>query len=460
MRRLHLVGVLVLGVLCAQWHLSCRTLPSAPTRPNVVLLMADDMGWGDMGPEATTLTPHLDALAASGLSFNRFYAAAPVCSPTRGSVLTGRHPSRYGITGANAGHLPAEEHTLAEYLAEAGYATGHFGKWHLGTLTTEKRDSNRGRSGKTKHYSPPWEHGFEVCFSTEAKVPTYDPMVDPKTGEAYGTAYWTGPREEVLDDLDGDDSALIMDRALEFIDEATDTGRSFFAVVWFHAPHKPVVAGPEHLARHPGHEGQAQHYRGCLSAMDDQVGRLRTALRERGVADETMVWFTSDNGPEGNNDTLGTTRGLRGRKRSLFEGGVRVPGLLEWPERIPAGEETDVPAVTSDYLPTVLSLLGLEHRDDRAIDGVDLGRFLRGEGGERSRPIGFRSGGKQTWIDGRFKIQRNGKSKPVRLFDLHLDPGESEDLAVGDSERAGRMQTALDLWQSSCESSAAGGDYR
>jgi len=460
MRRLHFVVPLALGVIGLVWSSACRALPFAQTRPNVILLMADDMGWGDLGPGATTLTPHLDAMSANGLTFHRFYAAAPVCSPTRGSALTGRHPSRYGITGANAGHLPAAEHTLAEYLEEAGYATGHFGKWHLGTLTTEKKDSNRGRPGKKQHYSPPWEHGFDVCFSTEAKVPTYDPMVDPKTGKPYGTAYWTGPGEEVLDDLDGDDSALIMDRALEFIDEATDTGRPFFAVVWFHAPHKPVVAGPEHLARHPGHEGQAQHYRGCLSAMDDQVGRLRAALRAQGVADETMVWFCSDNGPEGNNNTLGTTRGLRGRKRSLFEGGVRVPGLLEWPERVSAGGETDVPAVTSDYLPTVLSLLGLELRDDRPIDGVDLGSLLEGGGGGRSRPIGFRSGGKQAWVDGRYKIQRNGKNKPVRLFDLHLDPCETGDLDEVDLERAGDMQAALDLWCSSCETSAAGGDYR
>jgi len=440
--------------------LSCRSLSVGTQQPNIVLVMADDMGWGDMGPGATTLTPELDLMAESGLTFHRFYAAAPVCSPTRGSVLTGRHPSRYGISNANVGHLPAEEHTLAEYLKEAGYATGHFGKWHLGTLTTEKEDSNRGGPGKTKHYSPPWEHGFDVCFSTEAKVPTYDPTVDPGTGEPYGTAYWTGPGEEVQDELRGDDSALIMDRALEFIEASTEEGRPFFAVVWFHAPHKPVVAGPEHLARHPDRKGSAQHYRGCLSAMDDQVGRLRTALRERGVADETMVWFTSDNGPEGNNDTLGTTRGLRGRKRSLYEGGVRVPGILEWPARVQAGTETETPAVTSDYLPTVLSLLGLELRDERPIDGVDLAPLLMGGESARPWPIGFRSGGKQAWVDGRYKMHMSEKGKTVRLYDLHLDPGELEDLADRDPGRVDHLISAFTLWKTSCESSAAGNDYR
>lgn len=446
--------------VCASSGLSCRSLGGATLRPNVVLVMADDMGWGDMGPGATTLTPELDLMAESGLTFHRFYAAAPVCSPTRGSVLTGRHPSRYGISNANVGRLPAEEHTLAEYLKEVGYVTGHFGKWHLGTLTTEKKDSNRGGPGKTGNYSPPWEHGFDVCFSTEAKVPTYDPMVDPGTGEPYGTAYWTGPGEEVQDELRGDDSALIMDRALEFIEASTEEGRPFFAVVWFHAPHKPVVAGPEHLARHPDRKGSAQHYRGCLSAMDDQVGRLRTALRERGVADETMVWFTSDNGPEGSNNTLGTTRGLRGRKRSLYEGGVRVPGILEWPARVEAGSETETPVVTSDYLPTILSALGVDLRDERTLDGVDLSPLLHGEVAPREQAIGFHSGGRQAWIDGSYKLVKNGKDKPFGLYDLNNDPAESADLAAEHPQRVERMRGALERWRASCAVSAAGEDYR
>ena len=457
---MHLVAPLVFGVLSWGAGGSCKTIPPEPVRANVILVMADDMGWGDLGEGQTTLTPQLDTMAANGLSFTRFYAAAPVCSPTRGSVLTGRHPSRYGITGANTGHMPADEHTLAEYLHEAGYATGHFGKWHLGTLTTEKKDSNRGRKGKTKHYAPPWEHGFKVCFSTEAKVPTLDPMVDPKSGGVYGTAYWTGPKEEVLDDLKGDDSALIMDRALAFIAEVSDAGQPFFAVVWFHAPHRPVVASEEHLARHPDWKGEAQHYRGCLSAMDDQIGRLRAALREHEIADETMLWFCSDNGPEGKNETLGTTCGLRGRKRSLHEGGVRVPGILEWPERVSAGTVTDVPAVTSDYLPTILGALGIELRDERPMDGLDLRAQLWGEDQERSRGIGFCSAKEQTWIHGNYKIHVRGKGEPVRLYDLRSDPGERDDLAQEDAERAERMRAALAAWSASCALSAAGDDYR
>ena len=186
-----------------------------PGRPNVILVMTDDQGWGDTGYNGhpTLKTPHLDRMAGQGLRFDRFYSGAPVCSPTRGSCLTGRHPYRYGITFANAGHLKKEEITLAEALKVLGYTTGHFGKWHLGTLTTQVRESNRGGPGSERIYSPPWENGFDTCFSTEAKVPTWDPMKAPGAGRPYGTHYWTGPGKRETENLDGDDSRVIMDRA-------------------------------------------------------------------------------------------------------------------------------------------------------------------------------------------------------------------------------------------------------
>jgi len=163
-------------------------------------------------------------MAGSGIQFNRFYSAAPVCSPTRGSCLTGRHPYRYGIFSANIGYLRDEELNLAEVLKDQGYVTGHFGKWHLGTLTTSEYDANRGRPGDSSHYSPPWENGFDVSFSTESKVPTWDPMITPHEssgdigkrvpGDHFGTYYWTGPGEKVTENLEGDDSRIIMDRVV------------------------------------------------------------------------------------------------------------------------------------------------------------------------------------------------------------------------------------------------------
>jgi arylsulfatase A-like enzyme len=362
-----------------------------------------------------------------------------------------------GIRGANSGHLPPEEHTLAEALRAAGYTTGHFGKWHLGTLTTEVKDSNRGRPGATEHYSPPWEHGFDRCFSTEAKVPTFDPMITPPRehggvarslvpGGPYGTAYWTGPGERVTEGLEGDDSTLIMDRALQFMDGAAAEGRPFLAVVWFHAPHLPVVADAERARRFADLPLQEQHFLGCLEAVDHNVGRLRQRLRELGIADDTLVWFTSDNGPEGKPDSgLGSTGPFRGRKRSLREGGVRVPGIVEWPAGL-APAVIDVPSGTVDTLPTVLAAAGLP-LPDAALDGVDLGPLLRGESADRGEGMGFRHKGAEAWTRGRWKIHRKGK-EPFTLHDLEADPGETHDLAAVNPELVAELQRELAAWSS------------
>ena len=372
--------------------------------------MADDMGWADWGWGASAgasrtgdpvhphlETPHLDRLAASGVTFERFYAAAPVCSPTRGSVLTGRHPRRYGIRGANSGHLLESEVTLAELLKDAGYATGFFGKWHLGTFTTTEKDSNRGgREKHAQHFSPPGRHGFDEWFATEAKVPTHDPMVHPDTGEPYGTAYWRTDGSKETENLDGDDSRVIVDRALPFVRACAEEQRPFLAVVWFHAPHLPVVAGEEDLARYAHVESrpagrqtaETRSYLACLSALDREVGRIVDALDELGLRDDTIVWFMSDNGPEGKDDAAGSTGGLRGRKRALYEGGVRVPGIVSWPARLAARTRAATPAVTSDILPTVAEWVGLPAPDLR-LDGASLaGRLTPGPAAVRP-PIGF-----------------------------------------------------------------------
>ncbi len=173
-RNRHLL--LVIATLAAM--LPALSAAAARQRPNVILCMTDDQGWGDTAYNGNPVlkTPHLDEMARSGIRFDRFYAGAPVCSPTRGSALTGRHPYRYGIPFANSGHMLPQEITLAEALKTQGYTTGHFGKWHLGTLTTKIRDSNRGRPGDATHYSPPAQNGLDVDFSTEAKVPNWNAL--------------------------------------------------------------------------------------------------------------------------------------------------------------------------------------------------------------------------------------------------------------------------------------------
>ncbi len=392
---------------------------TSPQKPNVILAMTDDQGWGDAGYQGHPVlkTPHLDAMAAAGIRFNRFYSGAPVCSPTRGSALTGRHPYRYGIPFANNGHMLKQEITLAEALKTQGYTTGHFGKWHLGTLTTKIKDSNRGTPGDATHYSPPWDNGFDVCFSTEAKVPTWDPMKRPGSDAPYGTHYFNTDGSVATENLDGDDSRVIMDRAIPFIRGAVERGKPFLAVVWFHTPHLPCVAGPKYRAMYEDVSGANPAYHGCITAMDEQLGRLRSELRELDVAENTMLWFCSDNGPEGSSSAPGSAGHLRGRKRSLFEGGVRVPGLLVWPAKIKSPRVVDVPCSTLDYFPTVLDALGFQMQGQPTpIDGVSLLPLIEGKMSERPRPIGFQSSGQVSLVDNRYKLIKSGgrQRKPKR----------------------------------------------
>lgn len=464
--RRHFLRCFAGGVLSITFPRIVLSETKSADKPNIILCMADDLGWGDPGFNGNTIiqTPHLDRMARAGMRFTRFYSGAPVCSPTRGSCLTGRHPYRYGIYFANSGHMPKEEITLAEALKSQGYTTGHFGKWHLGTLTKTEKDSNRGGPKGAEHYSPPWENGFDVCFSTEAKVPTWNPMKSPDSDKHYGTYYWKQDGTKETENLEGDDSRVIMDRAVPFIRNAAKKSTPFFAVVWFHTPHLPVIAGPKHRAIYSQYSEDEQHYYGCITALDEQMGRLRGELRSLGIADHTMLWFCSDNGPEGKNGKQGRTRGsagpFRGRKRSLFEGGVRVPGLLEWPSKVKAGRVTDIPCSTSDYFPTVLDALGFRMKGQpEPIDGVSLLPLIEGKMTERPLPIGFESRNQVSLTDNRYKIYSKDKGKSYMLFDLLDDPGETEDLAAEKPQILKAMKTKLDRWRATCKKSLNGKDY-
>ena len=255
-----------------------------------------------------------------------------------------------------------------------------------------------------------------------------------------------------------------MDRAVPFIEKAAKNKQPFFAIVWFHTPHLPVVAGPKHAAMYSKYDTYKKNYYGCVTAMDEQVGRLRATLKKAGVADDTIITFCSDNGPEGNGQRRQAAQDRsRGRKRSLHEGGIRVPGLIEWPARIKPGTATDYPAVTSDYLPTLLDILASRCPTPAPSTAEPPARAAR-RFRARAAPIGFAYGGKVALTDNRYKIIKAGSSRSKKnnknknkkndaaassksnstagymLFDLIDDPGEKNDIAAKHPTSSRRWQ--------------------
>ena len=457
-------------------------------RPNIVFLVADDLGWGDTAYNGHPVvkTPQLDAMASEGVRLDRFYAAAPVCSPTRGSILTGRHPSRYGINWASEGSMPAGEVTLAEVLRDAGYRTGHFGKWHLGQLSRTLRQGRRNEVDPAR-YSPPWENGFTTCFSTEGSVPTYNPYYYTNTtdrfdhiikqdAETVGRAhrwaenYWMG-RGTFLDEApEGDDSRIIMDRVIDFVRESRD--EPFFACVWFHTPHTPVAAGRDTREPYLGLSPDEQHWYGCITALDDQVGRLRQELRRLGVAENTVVIFLSDNGPSYTHK-LGRAGPHRGWKASLLEGGIRVPAIVEWPRELSGGRVISVPLVTSDLFPTMVELVGAGVKHQPPLDGIDILQILAGQTITRNVPIYFQSPLKNAndpWArpdtyqaavqTDEFKLLTLDSGKSWQLYDLTSDPGELDDLSAIHPDLVTALSAEMISWSESCRQSSQGVDYQ
>ena len=423
----------------------------AVEKPNFILMMADDLGWGELaynGLNPHIKTPNLDEMSRNGIRFDRFYSASAVCSPTRASVMTGRNPTRQGIANANAGHMLPEEITIAEAVKTVGYTTGHFGKWHLGTLTTEIKDSNRGAPGVKSHFSPPWINGFDVCFSTEAKTPTYNPygdVTDDTPFGTYGTSYWNEKGERmngITENITGDDSKVIMDRVIPFIQNAVASQTPFLSVIWFHTPHKPISSSQEDMDLYPGLKGNA--YYGCITALDRQVGRLRAELKTLGIADHTVVFFTSDNGPE--NGTPYYLGNFSGNKRSLHEGGIRVAGLMEWPEMVPEQRVTDFPAFTSDYYPTILDIIGIKIKEQTLpLDGISLLPFIEGKMTERDAPMVFKFSSQKALILGDYKLYKSNNSNWM-LYNLANDVGEKNNVSDLEPDKHAELLAIMDEW--------------
>ncbi len=447
------------------------TNPAKPARPNIIIVLTDDQGWGDVGYNGHPhiKTPHLDAMAKAGMRFDRFYAAASTCSPTRATCLNGRNNWRVNITSPlriGEAHLTAEEITLPEAIKASGYISGHFGKWHIGGFTDEAG----------VHKMTPGMAGFDHWFSTPNVLPTYDPYAK---GYKAGTKemYWDNgrniPMEEARKDpaLRGDDAAIVMNKAMGFIRTQAKAVKPFFAFVCFHNVHTPLGRNPELIKLYPKCSTQEQTYFSNITAIDTQVGRLRKELRTLGIADNTMLWFASDNGPnlkgkknvkfakaqggKFNYTPIGSTGAFRGWKRHMHEGGVRVPGILEWPAKIKTGRITSFPAVTTDYFPTVLDALGIPLPKDRAYDGISLMPLIEGDAVRRKKAIGFHCNGWDAWTEHQYKIVRQNKKAEWELYDLLEDPFEEHDLAKTKSDVVGRMVHEFSSWAASCEKEAA-----
>ncbi|MAB79170.1 MAG: hypothetical protein CMJ89_07425 [Planctomycetes bacterium] len=438
---------------------ACR--PSTPlegARPNIVFILADDLGWADVGYQGSSFhtTPRIDALARSGMVFSNSYASSPVCSPTRLSFLTGQNPARHGMTkalhpgvmGGQRGtpvdgpqenewwepilqdHLPSSETTIAERLRDGGYRTGLIGKWHLGEPLAD-------------------EHGFDVTIGT-AK------LAGPAT---YFSPYGLGTLP------DGPEGEYLTDRitleAVKFIKESR--GRPFFLYLSHFAPHSPWEAKAELIEKHQGRVDpdalqKNPIYAAMIESLDDSVGRIVATLEELGIAGDTLLIFTSDNGAlterwlrrKSKHRTLfeiTSNAPLRGGKGKLYEGGLRVPTIVSWPGVIEAGTRCDVPIITTDFYPTFLALAGLP-RGDQILDGVDITPLLEGKTSLERDALYFHFP-HQTLACG----MRKGDEKLVHffdgrteLYDLGDDPGEENDLAAARSVRAGELKGELFDW--------------
>ncbi len=308
------VPLIAIPVCCIGLRPVANAAPSDPaSRPHIILVMADDQGWGETGYNGHPIlkTPNLDAMANDGLRFNRFYAGAPVCSPTRATVLTGRTNDRAGVL-SHGYALRRQEITIAQLLRSAGYVTGHFGKWHLNGLR------GPGVPVLIEDTHHPGHFGFDHWLSV-TNFFDRDPILS-RLGE--------------FEDFTGDSSEVVVDQAIEFIQKQLPSGSPTFTVIWYGTPHSPFKASAADMVGFEGLNEPSRHHYGELVAMDRSIGTLRNGLRKLGIERNTLVWFCSDNGglPKIKPTTVGPLRGYKG---SVYEGGLRVPAVIQWPARIP-----------------------------------------------------------------------------------------------------------------------------
>lgn len=472
--------LLICFVTLSGCHTTVQT--DSALRPNIVLVMADDQGWGDMGytGHPVVKTPHFDAMSREALRFDRFYAAAPVCSPTRASVLTGRHPNRMGCFKWGNSIRP-QENTIAELLGEVGYATGHFGKWHLGTTYKNSPVS-------------PGANGFDTWLSAPN---FYD-------NDA------TMSRNGVAEKMEGESSMIAVDASIEFMRAQVKAGKPFLSVVWFGSPHNPHIATEEERAPYAEQQSpkKMDHFLGELAGMDTAFGKLRQELRDLGIHENTILWYCSDNGGL---SKYGRTGG-RGHKGQVWEGGLRVPAMLEWPARIPRNPApVSMPSNTVDIYPTLLDIVQTSSAKQAPLDGISLVPLIEGKMNNRPQGMGFwdyntKKGtpvraealmqevlklqaegeeitdperlrvdahrittlypedsfpGHSAWLAWPWKLHRieNAGDVSYELYNLEVDPMEENNCIDQETGRVEALKNDLNQWLVSVVRSTNGADY-
>jgi len=412
-------------------------------RTNIIFILADDLGWGDLAcyGHPQVKTPHLDRLAEQGTLFRQFYVASPVCSPSRAAFLTGELPAREGIHGhfgslaENSArqmpqYLAPNRPTLVSDLKRAGYATAHIGKWHLrnnvAAILGREPDTDQGQ-GPT-----PEDYGFDFVGS----------------GEPFGGA---GPKDDPYHRARS--SRVFIDEAIQFIGKQPH--RPFYVQLWMLLPHARLNPLPEQLKPYahlrPGadfpHHSAAEIYLASVTDLDQQIGRLLATLDTLGIADNTLIVFTSDNGPEdihvvnAGHSGVGSTGPFRGRKRSLYEGGIRTPFIVRWPGQFPAGRTDDTSVISAlDLRPTLSTLAGIALSPGRVADGEDVSDILKGKARSRTKPLfwewrfpiigdAVHQSPRIAVRDGDWKLLLNPDRSRVELYALRVDPSELTNLA-------------------------------
>lgn len=422
MIKLPIAYLWILGLTASfvAWSGAEVTKAEPPSKPNIVILLADDLGYGDLSCNGSWIqTPNIDQLAAKGLRFTDFHSNGALCSPSRCALMTGRYQQRAGLSGLvsrkKEDGLKKEEYTLADAMRSAGYATALFGKWHLGGLP---------------EYNP-INHGFDEYIGLLGGRIDYFTHNDADGNTELDWQNGLKPLEEK-----GYSTTLIGDHSVDFI--RRNSTKPFCLYVAFNGVHTPIQE-PEtgEISK------SAETYGRMVQSVDQNIGRIIAALEENGLSDKTLVFFTSDNG--GHEGIAGSSnKPLSGFKGTLWEGGHRVAGIAKWRGHIPAGGTTGETAMLIDLLPTALELTGTALPPERKVDGVSLVSLLTQNKPLPPRPLFWFHANSWAMRDGPWKLMTDGLE--THLFNLEADLAEKNDLAKQQPERVQTMRAALEAW--------------